>query len=201
MSRFININEEAPQIDKFGRGFDINEYKTYEECDNAFKELEIIITNIRTQIANANSRPIKNEDDKAWRIRVQDALKYKELALQALKSKIKQMSPTYVSINDVLIDLLKQTNPIAYSQLYAEAQRRYPTEGNGKELQQRIEDAIDVAFDYGQFPGEQHKLWVIDQMVRKLRGEDDYQKFVREYEQPVDDEYAPVVWQLGEHPP
>jgi hypothetical protein len=200
MSRFIN--EDAPQIDRFGRGFDINEYRTYEDCDNAYRELEIIITNIRTQIANANSRPIKNEDEKAWRIRVQDALKYKELALQALNNKMKQLSPTAVSLNDILIDLLRQTNPTAYSQLHLEAQKRFPAEGNGKELQQRIDDAIDVAFDYGQVVGEQHKLWVIDQMIRKLKGDiESYTDFVREYEQPADDADGVYAWDIGEQPP
>jgi hypothetical protein len=202
MSRFINVNEEAPQIDRFGRGFDIHEFRTYEDCDNAYQELEIIVGNIRNQISNANSRPIKNEDEKAWRIRVQDALKYKELALQALKAKMKQLAPAHVTINDVLINLLKQINPTVYTQLYEEAQKRYPSEGNGKELQQRIDEAIDIAFDYGQTLGEPYKLWVIDQMIRKLKGSDEaYQEFVHEYELPADDSDMIYAWNIGEHPP
>jgi hypothetical protein len=38
-------------------------------------------------------------------------------------------------------------------------------------LQSRIAAAVQVALNYGGANGERHKAWVIDQMVRKLSGE------------------------------
>lgn len=34
----------------------------------------------------------------------------------------------------------------------------------------RIQRALDVAVQYGQFDGSHHKAWAIDQMVRALTG-------------------------------
>ena len=42
-----------------------------------------------------------------------------------------------------------------------------------------VQDAIDVAVQYGGIDGGHHKDWVIDQMVRALAG-DDYERLVRE---------------------
>ncbi|TMI88338.1 MAG: hypothetical protein E6H00_12965 [Bacillati bacterium ANGP1] len=38
------------------------------------------------------------------------------------------------------------------------------------ELQARIRAALDLAAHYGTIDGEDHKMWVIDQMVRRLTG-------------------------------
>ena len=43
----------------------------------------------------------------------------------------------------------------------------------------RIREAIDLAVRFGGIDGEHHKLWVIDQMVRTLAG-DDYDRVVAE---------------------
>jgi hypothetical protein len=40
------------------------------------------------------------------------------------------------------------------------------------DAEKRIKDAIDLAVRYGGIPGDHHKTWVIDQMVRVLAGED-----------------------------
>lgn len=53
-------------------------------------------------------------------------------------------------------------------------------------LQQRIDKAKDVAFEYGQIDGDHHKAWVIDQMLRELLKED-YKKFIEAYEEPDED--------------
>jgi hypothetical protein len=37
---------------------------------------------------------------------------------------------------------------------------------------ERIEQALDLAVQYGGFDGAHHKTWVIDQMMRVLAGED-----------------------------
>jgi len=37
---------------------------------------------------------------------------------------------------------------------------------------ERIEQAIDLAVQYGGIDGAHHKSWVIDQMVRALAGEE-----------------------------
>ena len=39
--------------------------------------------------------------------------------------------------------------------------------------------ALDIAIDYGQIEGDHHKAWVIDQMVRRLAG-DEYEQVIRE---------------------
>ena len=44
---------------------------------------------------------------------------------------------------------------------------------------QRVLDAIEIAVEFAGIDGEHHKTWVIDQMVRKLAGED-YDRVVSE---------------------
>lgn len=46
---------------------------------------------------------------------------------------------------------------------------------------ERIDDALDIARDYGGIDGAHHKMWVIDQMVRALAGED-YEGLIRDWE-------------------
>lgn len=47
----------------------------------------------------------------------------------------------------------------------------------------KILDALDVAFQYGQTREAHHATWVIDQMVRALVGDKEaYKKWVAEYE-------------------
>jgi hypothetical protein len=48
-----------------------------------------------------------------------------------------------------------------------------------KTTEQRIDDAIDLAVQYGGIDGDHHKAWVIDQMVRALAG-DRYAEIVRD---------------------
>jgi hypothetical protein len=43
-----------------------------------------------------------------------------------------------------------------------------------------IKKALELAFRYGQIDGAHHKLWVIDQMVRELTG-NDYDKWIEEH--------------------
>ena len=58
-------------------------------------------------------------------------------------------------------------------------------------LQQRIDKAIEIAYQYAQIDGGHHKMWTIDQIVRELLG-DEYDKFIKEYEE--DGEY---IWDTG----
>lgn len=46
---------------------------------------------------------------------------------------------------------------------------------------EKIEAAMLVAYHHGQADGAHHKAWVIDQMVRALLGERNYQHFVKEF--------------------
>ena len=46
--------------------------------------------------------------------------------------------------------------------------------------QDRIEDAIYLATEYGGYDGGHHKMWVIDQMLRALTG-DSYDKVIADY--------------------
>ncbi len=43
---------------------------------------------------------------------------------------------------------------------------------------ERIKEALEIAFRHGGTDGEHHKQWVIDQMVRALTGPD-YSEWVR----------------------
>ena len=44
---------------------------------------------------------------------------------------------------------------------------------------ERIDKALEIAIRYGQIDGGHHKMWVIDQMVRILTG-DEYETIVKE---------------------
>lgn len=62
---------------------------------------------------------------------------------------------------------------------------------------QNIENAFNIAFEYGQVDGAHHKMWVIAQMVRALCGnEERYKEWVSRYEisENEDDRYT---WDVG----
>lgn len=46
----------------------------------------------------------------------------------------------------------------------------------------KIRAALDIARSFGQLDGSHHKMWVIDQMVRQLLG-DEYDEWVKHYEE------------------
>ena len=49
--------------------------------------------------------------------------------------------------------------------------------------EERIKDALEIAWTYGTIDGDHHKMWAIDQMVRMLcDSEEEYDKWVAEYE-------------------
>jgi len=47
---------------------------------------------------------------------------------------------------------------------------------------ERISDATDLAFQYAGIDGAHHKQWVIDQMLRKLLGSEEYGFWVLRWE-------------------
>lgn len=49
-----------------------------------------------------------------------------------------------------------------------------------KEQNEKISEALDMAFQYGQIDGGHHKMWVIDQMIRALTGEK-YNEWIEDY--------------------
>lgn len=48
------------------------------------------------------------------------------------------------------------------------------------DLQDKIDAALEIAYQCGQFDGGHHKMWVIDQIVRELTGEG-YEQWVIDY--------------------
>lgn len=55
-------------------------------------------------------------------------------------------------------------------------------------MEDRIKEALKIAWQYGCIDGSHHKMWTIDQMVRALCGsEEKYNKWVDEYETPLPD--------------
>ena len=61
----------------------------------------------------------------------------------------------------------------------------------------RIKEALSLAWQYGQIDGDWHKTWVIDQMVRALCGSHEkYIEWVKTYETPLGaEEY--YKWDTG----
>jgi hypothetical protein len=55
-------------------------------------------------------------------------------------------------------------------------------EFTAKELLKRRKAAVKIAYKYAQTDGAHHKLWVIDQIVRKLLGPVEYKVFVKNYQ-------------------
>jgi hypothetical protein len=65
-----------------------------------------------------------------------------------------------------------------------------------EEAEARIQKALETIYSYGQTDGDHHKMWVIDQVVRALMGED-YEAWVAEYEGDPDDENNYYSWDEG----
>lgn len=58
-----------------------------------------------------------------------------------------------------------------------------------KIAEDRIKEALEIAWSYAQVDGAHHKAWVIDQMVRVLcGGEKEYIEWIKAYETPVSSE-------------
>lgn len=65
-------------------------------------------------------------------------------------------------------------------------------------LENRIKTALDLAWQYGQIDGSHHRVWVIDQMVRTLCGnEKEYSKWVKAYEFPLSNDEDYYEWDTG----
>lgn len=61
----------------------------------------------------------------------------------------------------------------------------------------RINQAVNLAFNCGQFDGSHHKMWVIDQMVRLLLGPK-YEAFVTLHAGPITEDGEPTYdWDTG----
>lgn len=53
-------------------------------------------------------------------------------------------------------------------------------------MDERISQALSIAWRYGQIDGSHHKMWVIDQMVRALfKNEEEYNEWVEAYKTPL----------------
>lgn len=50
-----------------------------------------------------------------------------------------------------------------------------------RKMRRRVERALEMAEECGQFDGAHHKAWVIDQMVRALLGPKRYERWVAAY--------------------
>lgn len=68
--------------------------------------------------------------------------------------------------------------------------------GQVNELEGRANDALNLAFQFGNIDGGHHKMWVIDQMVRALTG-DDYEAWLERYQENEEDPDDPYEWNVG----
>jgi hypothetical protein len=64
------------------------------------------------------------------------------------------------------------------------------------DMVERIETALQVAYNWGQVDSVHHKTWTIDQMVRALTG-DEYENWVSAYEGDPEDEDNHYSWDTG----
>ena len=60
----------------------------------------------------------------------------------------------------------------------------------------RIAKALEIARDFGQIEGDHHRLWVIDQMVRALTG-NNYDQWVSHVSANPFDPSMPYDWETG----
>ena len=70
---------------------------------------------------------------------------------------------------------------------------------DGDGLQQRVDKALNIAVLYAHCAGDDHRLWVIDQMIRALTGPN-YKQWVA---QTTTDEHGnsyPDLWDVGTVP-
>ena len=64
-------------------------------------------------------------------------------------------------------------------------------------IDDRIQKALNIAWDNGTIDGDWHKMWVIDQMVRALCcSEEEYNEWVMAYEKPLEDGDC-YKWEYG----
>jgi hypothetical protein len=61
--------------------------------------------------------------------------------------------------------------------------------------QEKIEEALQIALNYGQTDGSHHKMWLIDQMVRILSG-DNYDILIKRFCDGEDGENT-YYWDCG----
>ena len=73
-----------------------------------------------------------------------------------------------------------------------------PYKGVVMKDKEKIEKAIKIAWQYAQYDGSRHKMWVIDQMVRVLLGETEYRNFIEAYQTPDGEDY--YTWDMGVAP-
>lgn len=62
------------------------------------------------------------------------------------------------------------------------------------EAEKRIDQAIFLGLNCGSNDGAHHKMWVIDQMLRILAG-DDYERYIRNFE-----DGGIYSWDIGSAP-
>lgn len=67
----------------------------------------------------------------------------------------------------------------------------------------KVAEALEIAFRYGSFDGDHHKMWCIDQMVRALTGtKENYEAWVKEFQGEYDEEegHCEYEWDTGTPP-
>lgn len=60
-------------------------------------------------------------------------------------------------------------------------------------MENRIDQAVDLIYNYGGTDGAHHKQWVLDQVLKLLLDAEDYDLWIKNYEG-EDNEYE---WDIG----
>lgn len=104
----------------------------------------------------------------------------KDARIQELKVKLRESEILRESAYRVVGEVVDTPNPF-------------------NDTDKRINDALDIAWQYSQIDGAHHKAWSIDQMVRALLGGDaEYNKWITKYTAPISDEPDDYYeWDVG----
>jgi len=64
--------------------------------------------------------------------------------------------------------------------------------------EERLSELAGIVYRYGQIDGGHHKMWVMDQMIRRITGKN-YEDFVKDYqgEYNEEEEYFDYEWDEG----
>ena len=62
---------------------------------------------------------------------------------------------------------------------------------------EKLEKIVHLVTNEGTYDGSHHKQWVLDQILEVALGTEDYERFIKEYEEPDEDGYTEYEWDRG----
>lgn len=65
------------------------------------------------------------------------------------------------------------------------------------ENSEKLEKIVHLVTNEGTFDGGHHKQWVLDQILQVALGPQEYERFVKDYEELDEDGYIEYEWDRG----